>query len=305
MKKQTLSKFVFSGFFSAAMLASASANAGNLPAIDSKVTTTFDKSVIHGSLAHRCVDSNNNETGEINNTCAGPLDYDDAGNARFIYAGQIYAVGTNNQTGELTTLANQIGTITGEAAFPKQFVALSTAVNGLMTKMVNNTWDGNMPPFPAVVPWTCNHCDMTVGGKHYVSIVDVLNPNSQYYNPNMVKMLNDKVADFDQSGNPIPNTGADAVFNDTRMKGRAFTAFGPASFDPASRTMGVRMAGCSALVNLTDMTIGTLCMNATAVFNVGETTADSPNIYGYDETSQISADGSSNCVTVMQPMPQQ
>lgn len=300
MKKQMLSKVALVSVFSTGILASVSASAGNLPAIDSKVTTTFDKSVIHGSLAHVCDSDSTGNT--INATCSGPLAYDSSGNARFIYTGQIYAVGTNNQNGELTTLANQIGSITGEAAFPKQFVALSTAVNGLMTKMVNNTWDGKMPQFPAVVPWTCNHCDMTVGGKHYVSIVDVLNPGSQYYSQDMVNMLNEKVADFDQYGNPIPYTGADAVFNDTRMKGRAFTAFGPASFDPASRTMGVRMAGCSALVNLTDMTIGTLCMNATAVFNVGETTADSPNMYGYDETSQISADGSSNCVTVMQPM---
>ena len=263
------------------MLASTSVFAGNLPAIDSVVTTTFDKSIIHGSLAH---------------DTDGHLLYDGAGNARFQYTGKIYAIATDNKTGELTTLANQIGDITGEAAFPKMFVAMSTQVNGLMNSMLNGTFDGNMPQFPAIVPWTCNHCDMTVAGKHYVSIVDVLDPNNPYgLDANVVSAIqtafNNNVAE-----------GAEGSIAKMRMDGRAFTGLGPASFDPATRTMGVRMAGCSALVNLTDMKIGTLCMNATAVFDVGETATDASNPYGYAETSKISAEGSSNCVTVMQPM---
>lgn len=286
MKKQILSKVALTSVISAAALTSASAHAASggsggtpMPAIDSVVTTTFDKSVINGSLAH---------------DAAGNLLYDAAGNARFVYTGKIYAVETDNTTGELTKMSDDpIGEISGEAAFPKEFVALSTAVNGLMTQMNNATWDGNMPKFPAIVPWTCNHCDMTVGGKHYVSIVDVLTKGNKYYSQQMVDNFNAGVGG-----------GAEAVLNETRMKGRAFTAVGPASFDPVSRTMGVRMAGCSALVNLTDMKIGTLCMNSTAVFNVSGTAPDTTgtNMYGYSESSQISAEGSSNCVTVMQPM---
>jgi hypothetical protein len=257
------------------------------------VSTVFDKSVIHGSLAH---DANGN------------LLYDNAGNSRFVYTGKIYAVETDNATGDLSKMSDDpIGEISGEAAFPKMFVTLSTAVNGIMQQMVDGTFDGNMPKMPSVIPWTCNHCDMTAGGTHYVSIVDVLDPDSKYYNSDIEAAFNKGVFGFDKDGNMI--NGAAAVFNDTRMKGRAFTAFGPASFDPATRTMGIRMAGCSALVAVDGPLagkIGTLCMNATAVFNVSKTKATGidPNTQMpiYDETSDISADGSSNCVTVLQPM---
>ena len=141
-----------------------------LPPQDSMVTTIIDKSVIHGSLAH---DDNGN------------LVYDKAGNARFVYSGKIYSVETNSNTGELTEMERPIGDITGEAAFPPEFVALSAGVNALMQSMQDGSWDGTMPKMPSVVPWTCNHCLMTAGGTTYVSIVDVLDPNSPYYNKDM------------------------------------------------------------------------------------------------------------------------
>ena len=286
---KNISKVVISSAVSAAMLASASAFAGNLPAIDSAVSTTFDKSIIHGSLLHSCTD------GTTSSTCTGPLVYDKAGNARFEYTGKIYAVTTNNQTGELITLANQIGDISGEAAFPKVFVTLSTAVNGLMQQMIDGTWNGQMPQMPSVIEWTCNHCDMTVGGSRYVSIADVLDQDSPMYNTDMAAKFNAGLMD-----------GASGALNNMRMQGRAFTGLTPATFDPATRTMGIRMAGCSALVAIDGPQagkVGTLCMNATAVFDVSGTKATGMDANTgmpiYDETSQISAEGSSNCVTVM------
>jgi len=288
MNKQLFSKVVFASVVSAAVLASASANAGNLPAIDSAVTTTYDKSIIHGSLMHTCSD------GTTNNTCTGPLVYDKAGNARFVYSGKIYAVATSSQTGELTSLANQIGDITGEAAFPKLFVTLSTAVNGIMQQMIDGTFTGPMPAMPSVIEWTCNHCDMTVAGTRYVSIADVLDPDSDMYNLG-------GIADKFAAG---LMDGAAGALDNMRMQGRAFTGLSPATFDPATRTMGIRMAGCSALVAISGPNagkVGTLCMNATAAFDVSGTKATGmANGWPvYDETSQISAEGSSNCVTVL------
>lgn len=287
MKKRVFSKVVISSVISAAMLGSVQANAGNLPAVDSAVTTTFDKSIIHGSLLHSCDD------GTESNTCTGPLVYDKAGNARFAYTGKIYAVATDSKTGELVTLANQIGDITGEAAFPKMFVTLSTAVNGLMQQMMDGTWDGQMPQMPSVIEWTCNHCDMTVAGTRYLSIADVLDEDSPMYNAAMA-------AKFDQG----LMDGASGALDNMRMHGRAFTGLTPATFDPATRTMGIRMAGCSALVAISGPNagkMGTLCMNATAVFDVSGTKAAGMDSGWpiYDETSQISAEGSSNCVTVL------
>jgi len=288
MNKQLFSKVVFASVVSATVLASASANAGNLPAIDSAVTTTYDKSIIHGSLMHTCSD------GTTNNTCTGPLVYDKAGNARFVYSGKIYAVATSSQTGELTSLANQIGDITGEAAFPKLFVTLSTAVNGIMQQMIDGTFTGPMPAMPSVIEWTCNHCDMTVAGTRYVSIADVLDPDSDMYNLG-------GIADKFAAG---LMDGAAGALDNMRMQGRAFTGLSPATFDPATRTMGIRMAGCSALVAISGPNagkVGTLCMNATAAFDVSGTKATGmANGWPvYDETSQISAEGSSNCVTVL------
>ena len=253
-----------------------------LPPQDSLVTTIVDKSVIHGSLAH---------------DADGNLVYDKAGNARFVYSGKIYSIETNPNTGELKEMENQIGDITGEAAFPPEFVALSAGVNALMQSMQDGSWDGTMPQMPSVVPWTCNHCLMTAGGTTYVSIVDVLDPDSPYYNKDMAAKFDQGLLD-----------GANGAFDSMRMKGRAFTGLTPASFDPVSRTMSVRMAGCSALVAIDGKLagkVGTLCMNATATFDVSGAVAtfnfktSPPTQTGYKSTSAISADGSSNCVTVM------
>ena len=133
---------------------------------------------------------------------------------------------------------------------------------------------------------------MIVGDSTYVSIVDALDPKTG--NP-------DLIAKFDQA----LIGGAAAAFDSMRMDGRAFTGITPASFDPTTKTMSVRMAGCSALVAISGSQagkIGTLCMNSTATFDVSSAKATfdtSGNQTGYEPTSAISADGSSNCVTVL------
>ena len=287
MKKELFFKVVIGHLMSVLLLAgallSSVALAGiPLPPQDSMVTTIVDKSVIHGKLAH---DGNGN------------LSYDKAGNARFEYTGKIYSVDTNPRTGELKKMERQIGSITGEAAFPPEFVALSAGVNALMQSMQEGSWDGTMPKMPSVVPWTCNHCYMTAGGTTYVSIVDVLDPASPYYSADMAAKFDAGLID-----------GAAGAFDSMRMKGRAFTGLTPASFDPVTRTMSVRMAGCSALVAIDGALagkVGTLCMNATATFDVSGAIAtfdfntSPPTQTGYEPTSAISADGSSNCITVM------
>jgi hypothetical protein len=279
--KNMYSKVVMGSLMSASLLAgvavSSTANADKpLPPQDLMVTTIIDKSVIHGSLSH---DANGN------------LVYDDAGNARFMYSGDIYSVETDKKTGELVALEKKIGDIKGEAAFPKEFVALSAGVNALMDAMLAGQ-AVTFPKMPPIVPWTCNHCYMTVGDSTYVSIVDALDPKTG--NP-------DLIGNFDQS----LTGGAAAAFDSMRMKGRAFTGITPASFDPATKTMSIRMAGCSALVAISGSQagkIGTLCMNSTATFDVSGAIATfdtSGNQTGYEPTSAISADGSSNCVTVL------
>jgi hypothetical protein len=282
MNKKAFSKMVMGGLVSASLLVSVTAFADDhdhgipLPPQDSMVTTIIDKSVIHGSLAH---------------DADGNLIYDNAGNARFQYSGKIYSVETNRYTGELKELEKQIGDITGEAAFPKDFVALSAGVNALMQSMIDGSWDGTMPQMPSIVPWTCNHCLMTAGGTTYVSIVDVLDPANPYYSPEMAAKFDAGLLD-----------GASGAFDSMRMKGRAFTGLTPASFDPVTRTMSVRMAGCSALVAIAGPLagkVGTLCMNATATFDVSGAIVSVTSGTGYEASSAISADGSSNCITVM------
>jgi hypothetical protein len=283
MNKKAIHDFVVRKLMPASLLACAmfgvmeTANAGgNLTPQDAMVTTIFEKSVIEGNLAHGT---------------DGNLAYDAAGNARFVYSGKVYSVKTDDATGQLTKLDNQIGTIEGEAAFPKAFVSMSTGINALM---LDNTWDGTMPQMPSVVPWTCNHCLMKVAGTTYVSIVDALDPNNPYYSQDMVNKFNGGLMD-----------GAAGALDNMRMQGRAFTGLTPASFDPATKTMSVRMAGCSALVAIDGPLagkVGTLCMNSTATFNVGQTILTGVDSYGmptYDPTSDISAKGSSNCITVM------
>jgi hypothetical protein len=295
---KNVTRGVIGSLMSASLLASAAAYADRdhsipLPPQDSMVTTIVDKSVIHGSLAH---------------DDAGNLIYDKAGNARFVYSGNIYSLDTNKYTGELTEMEKQIGEITGEAAFPPDFVALSAGVNALMASMLDGTWDGTMPKMPSVVPWTCNHCEMTAGGTKYISIVDALDPflpdgvtPNPYYNIGHTDTTPGIAEKFDAG----LMDGATGALNSMRMDGRAFTGLTPASFDPATRTMSVRMAGCSALVAIAGPLagkVGTLCMNATATFDVGGAVAtfnDKGEQTGYTQDSAISADGSSNCVTVM------
>jgi hypothetical protein len=257
----------------------ASVSAANLTPQDSMVTTIVDKSVLNGSLAH---------------DADGYLAYDGAGNARFVYSGKIHAIQTSANTGELAAIGNEIGTISGEAAFPKEFVAMSAGINSLMQSMMDGTWDGSMPKMPSVVPWSCNHCLITAGGTTFASIVDVLDPDSAYYSADMAAKFNAGLVD-----------GAAGAFDSMQMQGRAFTGLTPASFDPATRTMSVRMAGCSALVAISGRLagkVGTLCMNSTATFNVSGAIATfdgNGKQNGYEPQSDISASGSSNCITVM------
>jgi hypothetical protein len=279
--KKNVAKGIIGSLMSVSLLASVAVKADStpLPPQDSMVTTIVDKSVIHGSLAH---DAN------------GYLIYDGAGNARFQYSGEVFSLTSDPATGELTGFGEKIGEITGEAAFPKDFVALSAGVNALMESMMNGTWDGTMPKMPSIVPWTCNHCLMTAGGTTYVSIVDALDPDSPYYSADMAAKFNAGLYD-----------GAAGAFDSMRMDGRAFTGLTPASFDPVTRTMSVRMAGCSALVAIAGThagKVGTLCMNSTATFDVSGAIAvfnPAGKQKGYEPTSAISADGSSNCVTVL------
>jgi hypothetical protein len=316
--KNVFSKGMMGSLLAVSMLASGSAFAakgGNggtdLPAIDAYLTTTFDKSVINGTLAHDCGD------GTASPTCTGDLVYDKAGNARFQYTGKIYAVETDDTSGELTKMSDDpIGEITGEAAFPPDFVWLSAAANEMMT----GNWTDPAPKFPPIVPWTCNHCVMTVAGTKYISIVDALDPTlPDGVTPNPYYNINGIADSFDAN----VGGGAAASLATMRMDGRAFTGLGPVTFDPTTQTMGIRMAGCSALVAISGPEAGkagTLCMNATAVFNVsgahgtftddnGPTDEDGNpvghHMNGYKQDSVISAEGSSNCVTVMQQMPQQ
>jgi len=287
MNNNIFSKVVMGSLLSATILVSMNANANggdDLTPQDALVTTIIDKSVIHGELAH---------------DDQGNLIYDTKGYARFQYTGKIYSVETNRTTGELKEMEDQIGEITGEAAFPKEFVGLSAAVNAMMSGI----WTDPMPAFPPVVPWTCNHCEMTVNGTKYVSIVDVLNPKladgvteNPYFN----------IYGIADNFNGGVDGGATAALATMGMDGRAFTGLTPASFDPVTKTMSVRMAGCSALVAIEGPNtgkMGSLCMNSTATFNVSEAKAvfseEGHHMVGYEPTSTITADGTSNCVTVL------
>jgi len=278
--KNVFSKGIIGSLMAAAVLVTATASAALAPQ-DGFVVTIYEKSVIHGQLAQNP---------------AGNLVYDPAGNARFLYHGELYTVVTDPATGELTDMGTHLGAVDGEAAFPKDFVALSAGVNALMGAMMNGTWDGTMPMMPSIVPWTCNHCVISdaAGNPVMISIVDALDPNSPFYSAEMAAKLDAGLID-----------GSAGAMDNMRMKGRAFTGLTPASFDPAAKTMSVRMAGCSAVVAIAGPNagkVGTLCMNSTAEFNVsGAIPRFNPlgQLVGYEPSSQISADGSSNCVTVL------
>lgn len=242
-------------------------NVDDLTAQDRMVTTIIDKSVITGALEH---DSN------------GVLTRDAVGNVKFNYTGDVFSIETNKHTGELKELGEKIGTIKGQAAFPIDFVNLSAGMNYLMGEMVAGN-PVTFPQMPPVIPWTCNHCEMVVAGSTYVSIVDALDP---------VNGSPEMIAKFDA----MLVGGAAGALEDMRLEGRAFIGLTPASIDPVARTMSVRMAGCSAVVGVSGANagkLGTLCLNSTVTFNVSG--ANLNNI----EQSQITGEGTSNCVTVL------
>jgi hypothetical protein len=237
---------------------------------DKMTTTIFDKSIIAGEVEH---------------STDGSLSLDAKGNAKFNYTGDIYSIETNAKTGELKEIDNKIGMIKGQAAFPLDFIMLTAGMNELMTMLAAGQ-NVQFPQMPPVVPWTCNHCEMTVGDSTYVSIVDALDPVNG--NPDMI-------ARFDQ----MLVGGAAGALEAMRLEGRAFTGVTPASFDPIGRTMSVRMAGCSAVVGVSGThagKMGTVCLNSTATFNVSGAHLDAG---GHLTASAITAKGTSNCTVVL------
>ena len=267
---------ISSGSYSSAALASDSTN---LPVQDQMVTTIIDKSIISGEIRK---DSNENMVADGN----GMLSFD--------YDGDVFSIDTNEETGELEKLKEKIGTISGTAAFPTDFAMLSAGMKAIMDLLLEGM---DLPQamaavgifeMPAIIPWTCNHCEMAIGDSTYVSIVDVLDPTTT--NPLYLYM---------QSQFDVKLAGTLAENNqDLRLDGRAFTALTPASFDPVNKTMSIRMAGCSAIVGVSGPNfgkMGTLCLNSTVTFDVSEINPGNP----LTNQSGISASGTSNCVTVL------
>jgi len=252
---------------------SASAMAGvPLTPQDKMVTTIVDKSIISGEVEH---DANGN------------LTVDAKGNVKFNYTGNLFSLDTNAKTGELSEINNKIGSIEGQAAFPMDFVMMSAGMNAVMGgQMTMNQLLAQFGGMPPVVPWTCNHCKMTVGDSTYVSIVDALDPVNG--NPGMIAQFNQTIAG-----------GAAGALEAMRLDGRAFTGETPVSFDPATKTMSLSMAGCSTVVAVSGThagMIGTLCMNSTATFDVGGAQFDQS---GKLASTIIKAKGTSNCTTVL------
>ena len=222
----------------------------NLPVQDDYTTTLVDKSVVAGTI-RSCGTT-------VGAACYGPFELDSAGNLLFDYTGTVNSIDTNETTGELETIKEPIGTIAGTAAFPMSFGAMAMDMRAVL--------DGDKDPstvvIPAVIPWTCNHCEMVVDGKSYTSIVD----DPLWFDANGVE--------------------------DLRMKGRAFTGIGPVEVGQIvpGNSLSVRMAGCSAVTG--DGKVGTLCLNGTFTF-------DMTNL----NFGQLTGTGTSNCVTVLQPLP--
>ena len=271
--KSKLAQMVSGALVVAGLGLSASAFAGiPLTPQDKMVTTIIDKSIISGEVEH---------------DADGKLTFDNKGNVKFNYTGNLYSIETNSRTGELNEIDNKIGTIEGQAAFPMDFVMMSAGMNAVMSGQLTMSQllsqFGGMPP---VVPWTCNHCKMTVGDSTYVSIVDALDPVNG--NPGMIAMFNQMMAG-----------GAAGALEAMRLDGRAFTGETPVSFDPATKTMSLSMAGCSAVVAVSGSNagkIGTLCMNSTATFDVSGAQFDQS---GKLASTIIKAKGTSNCTTVL------
>lgn len=277
MKTKTLSKISagIAGAVIALISLNTSALAGDLTPQDLMVKTIFDKSIISGAVEH-----NADGSLVIDNS------FDDGPHVNFKYTGTVVSVDTDKHTGELVDMGKPIGTIEGTASFPINFVYMSAGMNavmnGDMTMEQLMAMFGGMPP---VVKWTCAHCKMVVGDSTYVSIVDALDSSDPY---GMNAKFNQMIAG-----------GAAGAVDAMRLDGRAFTGQTPVSFDPATRTMSLSMAGCSAVVGVSGTNagmIGTLCMNSTATFDVSGAVADQNfNLI----STEITATGSSNCTTVL------
>jgi hypothetical protein len=223
------------------------AGGASLPAVDSLLTTLFDKSVISGSIAK---DPNTNT-----------FVFDAAGNLMFNYSGKVYSVDTSPRNGKLTGLEKQVGNVQGQAAFPMSFAGMAMGMKAYLDGV------GPMPAVPAIIDWTCNHCNLVIGDSTYQSIVDTTGM-------------------FDA-----------ASVEAMRMKGRAFTGLGPVEVGQLStQSMSVRMAGCSAVVGIAGPDagkVGTLCLNGTFTFDLAGINLANPM------TSNIVGTGTSNCIVVM------
>jgi len=254
---------------------STSALAGDLTPQDLMVKTIIDKSIIAGEVQH---DASGNLV--MDNSFA------DGPHVNFVYSGNVVAPDISPKTGELLDMSKPIGTIEGTASFPINFGYMSAGMNAVMNgQMTMEQLMGMFGGMPPVVKWTCAHCKMVVGDTTYVSIVDALDPSDPY---GMNAKFNQSIAG-----------GAAGALEAMRLDGRAFTGETPVTFDPATHTMTLSMAGCSAVVGVLGSNagmIGTLCMNSTASFDVSGAVADQNfNLV----SSNISAKGTSNCTTVL------
>lgn len=225
----------------------------------------------------------------------------------FKYTGDIFAVETNKNTGDLEKITNKIGTIEGTAAFPVSFAYLSGGFKVIMGLLLSGVElpdamaavMGPDPKLPPVLEWTCNHCKMTIGDNTYVNIVDALTPGNDFYMPPLA-------GKFDV----MLMGGAAGGMDSMRLSAKAYLGLTPASMDLNEETMSIRMGGCSAIVAaagpdgpqfdgegnmIAPPMMGTLCLNSTATFDVTDTDPMAPITGG----SGISGSGSSNCVTML------
>jgi len=276
MKKQTKTKITacLAGAVLAVLGVNTGALAGDLTPQDLMVKTIFDKSIIAGEVEH-----------DASGNLVYDMSFSDGPHVNFKYSGQVVAPDVDKTTGELVDTSKPIGTIEGTASFPLAFVYMSAGMNAVMNEQMTMEqllgMFGGMPP---VVKWTCAHCKMVVGDTTYVSIVDALAPSDPY---GMNAMFSGIAG------------GAAGALEAMRLDGRAFTGESPVGFDPATHTMTLSMAGCSAVVGVSGTNagmIGTLCMNSTAQFDVSGAVADQNfNLV----STRISAKGTSNCTTVL------
>jgi len=94
-------------------------------------------------------------------------------------------------------------------------------------------------------------------------------------------------------------SGAAGALEAMHLDGCAFTGETPVSFDPATKTMSLSMAGCSIVVAVSGTRagkIGTLYMNSTASFDVSGAQFDQS---GKLASTISKAKGTSNCTTVI------